>query len=81
MVTKPITSTEHVFPYPARWLNSLEFLYTADGRIKRRIFGERKVNELPFEARVEIQMETYSIRKPDHDDFKNRPVDPTRVSD
>ena len=38
---KKIASGEDVFPFRAAWLSPTEFLYTADGKIKRRSLTDR----------------------------------------
>lgn len=73
-ITKPITHGETVHPYPVRWIDRQFFLYAADGRLKRRQFGVPSAEDVPFTARVEIERDTFAIRKRDFDDISNRPV-------
>ncbi len=47
-ITKPITQHEQVAPRPAHWLDRNDFLYTADGKIRRRTFGLPGYMEIPF---------------------------------
>ena len=58
----------------ARWLDRENFFYTADGRIKRREFGLRFAEEVPFKAQIEVRRDAYPIRKQDFNDTANRPV-------
>jgi len=53
-VSKALTKGENVFPGAAHWLSRDEFLYTADGRIRRRDFNAFSARDLPFSAVVEI---------------------------
>lgn len=73
-ITKPITQGEYVHPYPARWLDRENFLYAADGRIKRREFGSRTAEAVPFEARIEVEQTNVSVRELDFEDNTNRAV-------
>ena len=73
-ITKPITQIETVHPTPARWIDSANFLYAADGRIKQREFGTPEATEVPFEATVLIANEPFTRRKVDFGDDGNRPV-------
>jgi len=53
-VIKSLTQGENVFPGAAHWLSPDEFLYAADGRIRRRNFDAFSARDLPFTAVVEI---------------------------
>jgi len=77
-ITKPITRGENVFRSPARWIDEHEFLYTADGHIKRRQFGGPLADEVPFEAQVRIEPAPYPVREYDFDDVANRPINGIR---
>jgi Tol biopolymer transport system component len=62
-VSKPITRGENVFSSPAHWIDRDTFLYTADGRVKRRQFGDPFAADVPFAAEVEIpQVRRPSVR-------------------
>src|SRR5258705_54477 len=51
---------EDVFPFRPQWISRSEFIYTADGRIKRRsITGP--VTVVPFTATVSLQRSTFPI--------------------
>ncbi len=49
-VAKPLAAGEDYFPRPAVWLDRQRLLYTADGRIRLRLFGELGRTEVPFTA-------------------------------
>jgi len=74
IVTKPITRIESVHPAPARWIDRVNFLYAADGRIKRREFGILQAIEVPFEAPVQIIDGPFTRRKAEFGNGDNRPV-------
>jgi len=73
-ITKPITQAEDVFPFPAVWLDRSRFLYTSDGQIRRRRFGERTADTISFNARVEVINEAEQTRRLAVDASGNRPV-------
>jgi Tol biopolymer transport system component len=53
-------SDEDVFPFRPSWISRTEFIYTADGHIKRRsLTGATSV--IPFAAAVSLQRSTYTI--------------------
>ena len=54
-ITKPITSGEQVSPRPAHWIDRLDFLYTADGKIRRRELGLPHYEDFPFSVRIDIE--------------------------
>ncbi len=60
---------EDVFPFRPQWLSRQEFLYTADGRIRRR--SPVGVADVPFAARVTLQRASYTIAR--------RPLEATAV--
>uniref|UniRef100_UPI003F490EE9 amidohydrolase family protein n=1 Tax=Actinomadura sp. CA-154981 TaxID=3240037 RepID=UPI003F490EE9 len=50
----PISAEEEdVFPFSARWMSSEELLYTADGRLRRRMIGGGS-KDIPFTAGVKV---------------------------
>ncbi|WP_207931114.1 amidohydrolase family protein [Streptomyces sp. 8K308] len=46
-------AAEDVFPFPARWISDDELLYTADGRLRRRVLGGA-ARDIPFTAQVTV---------------------------
>jgi Tol biopolymer transport system component/imidazolonepropionase-like amidohydrolase len=51
---------EDVFPFRPSWISRTEFIYTADGHIKRRSLTGA-ISVIPFTARVSLQRSTYTI--------------------
>ena len=68
------TDGEDVFPFRAAWISSSEFLYTADGKVKRASAetGQRRVVE--FQATVSFIRSAYTRRPRDFDSSAPRPV-------
>lgn len=58
---------EDAFPFRAAWTSPTEVIYTADGAIKRKILGSKKVAKIPFEASVVLHRATYARKKYDFD--------------
>ena len=51
---------EDVFPFRPQWVSRTDFLYTADGKIKRRsLSGD--TTTIPFTAKVTLRRATYDI--------------------
>ena len=58
---RPLTTDEDVFPFRPQWTTRSEFVYTADGQIKRRsITGVTTI--LAFQAKLSLQRSTYTIQ-------------------
>jgi len=51
---------EDVFPFPPSWITRSEFIYTADGQIKRQSL-DGTTSIVPFSASVPLQRSTFSI--------------------
>jgi len=51
---------EDVFPFRPGWIGDHEFLYTADGRIKRQALGG-STSIVPFTASITLQRSTFQI--------------------
>ncbi|MGB5347527.1 MAG: hypothetical protein WBN23_15275, partial [Woeseia sp.] len=56
-LTRTLISREDFFLAPVAWLDRERFIYTADGQIRTRYFGERRSRTLPFSASVGQQRE------------------------
>ena len=59
MLTAP---TEDVFPFPVSWLSADEYLYTADGLMKRRKLGSTSAQAIPFQAIIALPRTTYKTQ-------------------
>lgn len=63
---------EDVFPFRAAWLSDSEFLYTADGQIKRASLSNAQRSSLAFEATVKVNRPMYARKKRDFDSTASR---------
>jgi len=61
-ITKPITQHEQVSPRPAHWLDREDFLYAADGKIRRRTLGLPTFDDVPFTVMIKINRDARSGR-------------------
>jgi Tol biopolymer transport system component len=62
---KPVFSGEEVFPFRISWLSADEFLYPADGEIRRRSLASGAAQTVPFTAAVAVTTPAYRKRQRD----------------
>lgn len=72
-----LSSDEDLFPFRAGWLSSTAFIYTADGKIKKREIssGESEVvhtHSIPFTATVRLDRTPYRKKRYNFDDDRER---------
>ncbi len=65
--TEVISASEDVFPFRPQWISNSEFLYTADGKIKRRTLGTAAPRTIEFTARVQFDRTSYAQKRRDFD--------------
>lgn len=65
---------EDVFPFRISWLSPDEFLYTANGEIRRRSLSSGAVETIPFVAEVTVATPAYRKRSRDFDSAKPQRV-------
>ncbi len=63
--TETISTNEDVFPFRAQWLSPTEFLYTADGKIKRRTIGTATPRTIEFNASVKFDRPNFTPKRRD----------------
>jgi Tol biopolymer transport system component/imidazolonepropionase-like amidohydrolase len=63
-----VSSNEDVFPFRPQWISSTDFLYTADGKIKRRTLGVTAPRTIEFSASVKFDRPAFT---PKHRDFNS----------
>jgi hypothetical protein len=63
VLVRPLVEAEDFFVAPVAWIDRQEFLYTAGGHIRRRLFNAWSSANLPFIATVEIP-ETRQVEPP-----------------
>jgi Tol biopolymer transport system component/imidazolonepropionase-like amidohydrolase len=69
-----VTRGEDVFPFRAQWTSATEFLYTADGRIKKRAINGGAATPVEFTAAVSFTRSAYQHRAHAFDSREERPV-------
>ena len=67
-------ATEDVFPFRASWFLPDEYLYTANGLLKRRKLGSPTAQTIPFQAIIVLPRTTYKRKTYDFDSRKPQPV-------
>ncbi len=60
LLTQP---AEDVFPFRPGWLSANEYLYTADGLLKRRKTGNTTAQVIPFRAIIALPHTTYTRKR------------------
>ncbi|MFJ6167528.1 amidohydrolase family protein [Micromonospora orduensis] len=65
---------EDVFPFRVSWRSPGEFVYTSDGRIRRRRLGGGPANDIGFIAPLALTIPRYRKRRRDFDSVKPKPV-------
>ena len=71
MITAP---AEDVFPFPVSWLSDNEYLYTADGLLKRQKMGGATGQTIPFQATVVLSRAPYKRKTYDFNTAKPKSV-------
>lgn len=74
---KPVavsTPTEDVFPFRATWFSPTEYLYTADGQLKRQTLAKAGATPIPFQATVVLGRTPYKRKTYDFSSTAARPV-------
>ncbi|GAA4401650.1 amidohydrolase family protein [Nibrella viscosa] len=65
---------EDVFPFRVSWVSASEYLYTADGKLKKRSVGQANAKEIPFQATVALSRPSYTRKAYDFDRSAPLPV-------
>ena len=72
--SQPLSATsEDVFPFRASWFSPTEYLYTADGQLKRGELGQ-KTTVISFSTTVTLSRRNYQRKKYDFDSATPRQV-------
>jgi Tol biopolymer transport system component/cytosine/adenosine deaminase-related metal-dependent hydrolase len=71
---KALVTGEEVFPFRVSWRSPGEFLYTADGRIRRRSLDGGRPHDIGFVAPVTVAAPAYRKRRRDFDSVTPKPV-------
>lgn len=67
-------AAEDVFPFRVSWLSTDEYLYTADGLLKRRKLGSTPAQTILFQAVIALPRTTYQRKTYDFNSTKPQPV-------
>ncbi|MFC0506738.1 amidohydrolase family protein [Micromonospora costi] len=70
----PLVTGEDAYPFRVSWRSDREFVYTADGRIRRRRLDGDRHQDIGFVAAVTVATPRYRKRRRDFDSTIRRPV-------
>lgn len=70
---RPLVTGEEVFPFRVSWHGN-DFLYTADGALRRRSLRGGPATDIAFTAPVDVEPARYVKRRRDFDSPRPRPV-------
>ena len=65
---------EDVFPFRGSWLSDKELMYTADGKIKRKILDQKLSGEIKWSASLTVARPSYARKQRDFDSEVPRKV-------
>ncbi|MFO1469103.1 MAG: amidohydrolase family protein [Steroidobacteraceae bacterium] len=65
---------EDLHPFRMAWLSADEYLYAADGKLKRRRVNAATASNIPFRVTLSVRRPIYAKRRPDLDSTAERPV-------
>jgi Tol biopolymer transport system component len=71
---EPLVTGEEVFPFRVSWLPGAEFVYTADGGIRRRSLAGGPRRDVGFTVPIAVTTPRYRRRRRDFDSTRPRPV-------
>jgi Tol biopolymer transport system component/imidazolonepropionase-like amidohydrolase len=71
---KSVVSGEDVFPFPVQWVSRTEFLYTSDGKIKKRALASTTSQIIEFSATLPVQRAQYTKKRRNFDSTEPRPA-------
>jgi Tol biopolymer transport system component len=74
IAAEPLVSGEEIFPFRVSWRSAREFVYTADGGIRRRSLDGGQPQDIGFAVPVEVAAPQYRTRQRDFDSTAPRPV-------
>ena len=74
LTDRSVTEGEDVFPFRPSWLSADTFVYTADGKIKKRTLRTSAVETIEFAASVSFTRPAYTQNRRDFDSTSSRPA-------
>ncbi|WP_460940886.1 amidohydrolase family protein [Spirosoma humi] len=66
--------SDDVFPFRVSWFSADEYLYTANGLLKRRKIGSKTDQTISFQAKIALPRTSYKRKVYDFDSQKPQPV-------
>ncbi|HEA19878.1 hypothetical protein LCGC14_1464370 [marine sediment metagenome] len=63
---------EDIFPFRTSWVNDSTYLYTADGKIKKRTLGQKDAETIVFQATVNLNRPGYTRKTYNFDDQQTK---------
>jgi Tol biopolymer transport system component len=70
----PLFTGEEVFPFRVSWLSPSEYVYTANGKVRRRSLNGGAAHDIPFVAGVQVTTPGYRKKQRDFDSPAPQPV-------
>ncbi|HEY2059482.1 MAG TPA: amidohydrolase family protein [Amycolatopsis sp.] len=70
----PLFTGEEIAPFPVSWHGAREYVYVADGTIRRRSLDSSAAADIPFTATVDVVRPRYRKRQRDFDSGTAKPV-------
>jgi len=67
-----VVTGEDIFPFRAQWVSPTEFLYVADGKIKRRSLTSNSASAVEFTANLRVRQANYTRNRRDFDSLAPR---------
>ena len=68
----PVTGEENAFPFRAAWISPTDFVYVADGRIRRRSLATSEARSIDFDATLTVMPARYARKARDMDSRASR---------
>lgn len=69
---KPVVSGEDVFPFRVNWVSGTDFIYSADGKIRKRTLGAAQAQDVPFTLTIPVARASGKLKRWDTDPMKPR---------
>lgn len=69
---KPVVTGEDVFPFRPNWVSGTEFIYAADGKIKKRSLGAANAQTVEFTLTIPVARASSKLRRWEFDPVKPR---------
>jgi Tol biopolymer transport system component/imidazolonepropionase-like amidohydrolase len=64
-ISRISTANEDIFPFRSNWISDEDFIYTADGKIKKYSLQTKKAIQIPFTVLLTLHRDSYPKKKRD----------------